>query len=394
MNRVVGVAIAVLLAGAAAWLVLPHATDVASASAAVERHLQQGQVDAAKNELASLRGHVDEATVDYLDGLIALSERRDRDAAQLLGKARALRPDDWRIIGALAAALGNSNRFADALALIDEYVGGHPSDERGLAVSAQYRLEERRGTPDPARALAALDKIAALPSRVAPPGDPTAVPDALVHELRTKAELLRRAGTDALLDARAATKTSPQDPQSWYLLGEAARRTGRGPEALEAYGRAAELAPGVRRYAEQYAMARLELGVPDDPKEGRAIVTMLEPLLAKEPRDPALLELKARALVRSNDDKDTSDDHVMDDAATIYRDLVQREDAPARIRQDARRNLAVLLYDWYARAGRESEYLDEAWGLLKSYAEKGGEIDSRLRPTYEELEQRAMGGGK
>src|SRR5262245_50132565 len=215
MNRGVGVAVAVVVAGVAAWLVLPRSADPAKSSAAVEGLLAEGRVPDARKELASVRGHVDPATADYLDGLVALYEKRDREAVQLLGKARAVRPDDWRIIGALAAALGNSNRFADALALIDEYVALHPEDERGLAASAQYRLDQQRGTPDPKKALDALDRIAALPQRVAPPGDRTAVPDALLTELRTKAQLLQRPGTDALIGARAAAKASPQDPQAW-----------------------------------------------------------------------------------------------------------------------------------------------------------------------------------
>jgi len=396
MKRVAGVAVAVLAAGAATvWFVLPRRSDGTAESAAVERLLAEGQFDAARNELASVRGHIDAATADYLDGVIALASGRDADAVRLLGKARAVRPDDWRIVGALAAALGNSGRFADALALIDEYVDGHPEDERGLAASAQFRLDQKRGTPDPAAALAALDRIDALLKYAAPPGDATAVPEALLRELRTKAEILRRPGTDALLDARAATKATPKDPQAFYLLGEAARANGIGQEALDSYERASQLAPGVRRYAEQYALARLTLGVPDDPNEGRAILAVVEPLLAAAPRDPALLELKARALVRSEDHHDPNDDHVMTDAAAIYRDLVQREDVPIRIRQNARRNLAVLLYDW-GSAGKEGPYLDEAWGLLKRYAELGGDIDVRLRPTYEELEVRdlARRGGK
>jgi hypothetical protein len=160
-----------------------------------------------------------------------------------------------------------------------------------------------------------------------------------------------------------------------------------GPEALDGYRRAAELAPGVRRYAEQYALARLAFGIPGDPKEGRAILQIIEPLLAREPNDPALIELKARALVRSEDKADPNDDHVMSEAADIYRGLIQREDVPPRIRQDARRNLAVLLYDW-SGGGRQDDYLDEAWGLLERYAELGGEIDARLRPTYDDLAER------
>jgi tetratricopeptide (TPR) repeat protein len=391
VKRVLALVAVVLLAGAASWAFLPRKSDGVAESTAVERLLSEGDVPAARNELDSVRHRIDAATADYLDGVVALHEGRDRDAVRLLGKARAARPDDWRIVGALAAALGNDRRFADALALLDEYVDRHPGDERGLATSAQYRLDQRRGTPDPAKALALLERIDALPQRVAPPGDRTAVPDSLLAELRAKAQILLRPSADALLDARAAVKAAPQDPQSWYVLGEAARRTGNGPEALGAYQRAAELAPGIRRYVEQYALARLELGVPDEPREGRTVLETIAPLLAREPQDPALLEVKARALVRSEDHRDPHDDGVMDEAADIYRGLVQREDAPARIRQDARRNLGILLYDW-KQAGNEGEYLREAWGLLKRYAELGGEIDARLRPTYDDLKARY--GGK
>src|SRR5262245_65633406 len=126
MKRVLSLAAVVLFAGAAAWVVMPRRSDGTAESAAVERLLAENQVPAARKELESVRGRLDAAVADYLDGLVALYEGRDREAIALLGKARAVRPDDWRIVGALAAALGNGNRFADALALIDEYVDAHP----------------------------------------------------------------------------------------------------------------------------------------------------------------------------------------------------------------------------------------------------------------------------
>jgi hypothetical protein len=57
------------------------------------------------------------------------------------------------------------------------------------------------------------------------------------------------------------------------------------------------------------------------------------------------------------------------------------------VRQDARRNLAVLLYDW-KQAGRPGDYLEEAWGLLKEWRRLGGQLDDLIRPTWEDLEQR------
>jgi len=373
MQRARLVVAAVATAAALAFYVSWGTVTPDAASAPIEKLLGSGRTADARRELASKRSALDAATADYLEGLIDLAEGKDKEAFDALARARLVRPGDWRIVSASAAAMANVGKFDEALTLIDAYVASAPKDERGLAAVAQYRLDERRGKPDPVKALAALDRIAALSSWVAQPGDPTAISPALLTQLRTKAYILGGKQMDAMMEARRAAETTPKDPEAWFLLGEATRRLKRGPESIEAYRRAAQLAPGSRRYAEQLALALIQFQ-----GDGAEILGIAEALAAHYPNDASLKVLRARALVRAER---------IDDAETIYRALVKDDGLPPRIRLDARRNLGVLLYDWKA-ASREGAYLDEACELLREYVRLGGAVDDALRPTWEELEER------
>jgi len=373
MQRARAIVAAVLTAAALAFYVAWGRETPDAASAPIEKLLASGHPKDARRELASKRSSLDAATGDYLEGLIDLAEGKDAEALGALARARLVRPGDWRIVSASAAAMANSGKFDEAVALLDAYVAASPKDERGLAAVAQYALEERHGKPDPVKALAALDRIAALTSRTVQPDDPTAVPPAFVARLRTKAYLLGGKEMDAMFEARRGTEATPMDPEAWYLLGEANRRLKRGPDALPAYRRAQQLAPGSRRYAEQLALALIQFD-----GDGAEILAIAEALAAHDPDDPSLKVLRARALVRVKRE---------DDAGTIYRDLLKEGGLPPQIRLAVLRNLGVMLYDWKA-AGREGEYLDESWALLQEYARLGGVIDDSLRPTWEDLEER------
>jgi predicted Zn-dependent protease len=373
MQRARAIAAAVLTAAALALYLTWGTKTPDAASAPIEKLLSSGRTADARRELASRRSALDAATVDYLEGLIDLAEGKDAEALDALARARLVRPGDWRIVSASAAAMANGGRFGDAVALLDAYVAGAPKDERGLAAVAQYALEERHGKPDPVKALEALDRIAALSSRVAAPDDPTAVPPALVTRLRTKAYILGGKEMDAVIEARRGAEAAPADPEAWFLLGEANRRLKRGPDSVAAYRRAQQLAPGSRRYAEQLVLALIEFQ-----GDGAEILGRAEALAAQVPDDPSLKVLHARALVRVDR---------IDDAATIYRDLLKRGGLPPQIRLAVLRNLGVMLYDWKA-ASREGPYLDEACELLREYVRLGGEIDDALRPTWEDLEER------
>lgn len=382
VQRVLAIGIAIVVAAAAAWLLVRRGETPAEASAPIERLLAAGRPADARKELDAARPHLDRATRDYLDGIIFLAEAKDADAAAALSRAQSVRPEDWRIVGALAAALANAGRFPEAVTRLEAYAAAVPEDERGLVTLAQYLLDAKRGRPDPARALALLDRADALPRRAAPAGDPTAVPADRSRYLRTEALIRLDRGMDALISARAGTRDFPQGAEAWFLLGEAARRMAKASESVDAYRRAAQLAPGSRRYLEQFALALIEFG-----GEGREILAVADALLARSPGDPALLLLRARALVRTADPRIDADAKLMEEAASIYRDLLKREDVPPGVKQDARRNLGVLLYDWKV-GGRPGEYLDEAYGHLKEWVRLGGVVDDSLRPAWEELEER------
>src|SRR5262245_21214321 len=120
MNRAVGVLVAVVVAaGAALWLTRRSEPTPEATAAPIEAMLAEGRVDDARRALDARRGKVDAATLDYLDGLVLLSEGRDADALPPLERARRVRPRDWRIVSTLAAATGNTGRFVEALALVE-----------------------------------------------------------------------------------------------------------------------------------------------------------------------------------------------------------------------------------------------------------------------------------
>jgi Flp pilus assembly protein TadD len=373
MQRARAVVAAVATAAALAFYVSWGRETPDAASAPIERLIGSGRTVDARRELASKRAGLDAATADYLEGLIDFAEGKNKEALDALARARLVRPGDWRIVNTSAAAMAGGGKFDEAVALIDAYVASAPKDERGLAAVAQYALEEGHGKPDPVKALAALDRIAALPSWVGQPGDPTAISPALVTRLRTKAYILGGKQMDAMLEARRAAEATPTDPEAWFLLGEAARRLKKGPESTDAYRKALQLAPGSRRYAEQLVLALIQFQ-----GDGAEILGIAERLAAAYPDDPSLKVLRARALVRADR---------IDDAETIYRALRKEDGLPPRVRLDALRNLGVLLYDWKA-GSREGAYLDEACELLREYVRLGGEVDDDLRPTWEELEAR------
>jgi tetratricopeptide (TPR) repeat protein len=376
VRRLIGLAAAVLVATLVAFMLL-RAGDDEALVAEVEGRLAAGDVQGASALVGRARARLP-GTLDYLSGAIELASGHDRAATVPLERALAARPEEWRIVSALASAAANAGDFARAHAVVDGYAARHPEDERALALSAQLSLDgrDRRGR-NPRVALEALDRIAKLPSRVAPPGDRTAVRDELLARLRIRADAELGKAQDALGGARAAAKARPQDAGAWYDLGDAARQAGYANESVAAYRKAVDLDPANRRFAEQLVMTLLEFSGPVP-----ELLERTEKLLAMAPDDPALLVLRARAFAR--DDK--GDGHV-DDADGIYRKLEARSDLPPELRLQVFRNHAVLLYDWKAGA-RGAEYLDESYALLRKYKELGGPIDEELRAVWEDLEER------
>jgi Flp pilus assembly protein TadD len=388
MNRLLAVLVAVLVAGGVAFLVFRGDAPTPDAAAApIEALLAEGRVDDARRALAQVRARLDPATADYLDGLALVIERKDVDALPLLERARRARPRDWRIVSTLAAATGNAGRCADALALVEEYAAAVPDDERAWATIARYRLDEQFGPPDPAKALAALDRVDRLPRRE---GDRTAIPVSDLRLLRIRALLATGKSFESRALALDATRETPQDPEAWFLLGETARRGTpiRGEEALDSYGRAAALAPGGRRYAEQYVMAVLQMVQSDySPEHLDQALRIVDAWLAASPDDPKLLLLKARLFARRDATTNLAND--------IYAELLKR-DLPKSLLQEARRNRAALLYDWSA-GGRAGDYLEDAYVLMKRYVDEGGAVDGSLADVWEQLQKqhaKKVGGGK
>jgi len=350
----------------------------------VERLLAEGNFARAKDERDSVRERLDPGWNDYLDGVFLLMTGDYKDAADDLARAHAAHPTEWKITAAAASATMNAGRFADARAMVEGYVAAVPDDERGLASAAEYRLDERNGAPDAAGALQLLDRVAVLPKRVAPPGDRTAVSDATLHRLRAKALAMLGRFVDATQEARAAVRLDPRDAEAWYLLGDACRlaKPPRSDDSLDAYERAFGLAPRNRRYGEQFVMATFALVVPGT-ERGRfdRALSAVESMLRLAPNDAALLVLKARLFARN--------DATLDAANDLYAQLLKR-DLSKELRLQALRNRAVILFDWKV-GGQRSEYLREAYELLKEYVALGGVVDASLRDTWEKLQAQFSG---
>jgi tetratricopeptide (TPR) repeat protein len=382
MRRVLAIVIVCVVALVLAFYVLRPGAAGDAPTATVEKYLAAGDVAAARAERESIRGRTDAGWNDYLDGIFLLTEGRDREAADALDRARRAHPGAWKIASAAASATANAGRFPEALTILESYAATAPDDERGLAAVARCRTDDRFGPPDAGKALAALDRIATLPPREKPRDDGTAVPDALLHRLRAKALILAGRYADAVQEGGAATQGDPQNAEAWYLLGDAARlsKVPKGDMALDAYRRAFELAPGNRRYGEQFVMATLKIVVPGTEAQRFADAhRALDEMLRAAPDDAALLILKARLFAR--------DERTLDAANDIYAEL-QKRDLPREQRLAVLRNRGVLLYDFKV-GGQKGPYLKDAYDLLKQYVDEGGKIDEELRDPWKQLQQYA-----
>jgi len=379
MRRVLAISTVVVLAGALAFFVLRPRASGDAPTTSVETLLSRGDVAAARAERESIRARADDGWNDYLDGIFLLSEGKDREAADVLDRARRAHPDAWKIASASASATANAGRFAEALAVLERFAAASPDDERALAALARCRMDDRFGPPDASAALAALDRIAALQPRAAPRDDGTDVPAALLHRMRAKALVGVGRYTDAVDEAGAATRADPQSAEAWYLLGDAARlsKVSHGDVALDSYRRAFELAPGNRRYGEQFVMATLKIVVPGTEAQRFADAhAAVDAMLGAAPDDAALLILKARLLAR--------DERTCDVANEIYAEL-QKRDLPKEQRLAVLRNRGVLLYDFKV-GGKPSPYLKDSYDLLKQYVDLGGKIDDELRDAWRQLQ--------
>lgn len=343
----------------------------------VERLLAAGEARDAKALIAQRRPELPAATVDYLDALVAFTERDFVRAADAATRSLAAAPGDWRAVSVLYYAELQRSRTAQARAALDAYLARHPDDERALACLAQFLVEIRTDRPDPDGAIALLDRIAALPVRAAPEGDPTAVAPAFVARVRSTAESLRGRFLGATAAAQDRVRAAPLDPEGWYQLAVAQRKAGDWSGAVESLRRAVAIAPESLDLRGALVMALIE-----DETLGAEALPHAERLAKARPDDPETLVLLARTLVRVPGR--------VDDGIDVYRRLMVRTDLRSELRRDILRNCAVALYDW-KQGGKDGEYLDEAHRLLAEYVRTGGAIDERLQSVWQRLEDRARG---
>ena len=378
MNRLVAVAGAVVVAaGITLVIASSHGSD-AGVVAAVEKRLTSGDLQGARAEIDAARSRLDPGTRDYLDGLVLVAGKQDAAALPLLERAAASRPSDWRCVTALAAAQANTGRFALARHALEAFLRANGEDERALALYAEIVLDSRDPARDPVLALSLLKRLDALPSRAE--AGRSEVDENRVRRIRVRAEAEAGHAEAAYTAAQKAAQAHPGDAETWFVVGEAARRAKRTEECAAAFRKAVALDESSRRYLEQLVMVLLEYEGPGDEMVDRS-----ERLLAMGPQDPALLVLRARTFAHRGKSND------LDQADAIYRALLKRQDVPQSIRRDVLRNEAVLLYDW-KQGGREGAYLKEAHALLQQYRALGGEIDAALRDVWEQLEK-SYGGG-
>ena len=159
----------------------------------------------------------------------AFAEGRAADAVELLGRARAIAPNDAGVAFNLGLALKSANRPQEAeaayracLELDSGFAPAHGA--LGVALAAQGRLEA---------AAAALEEAVRLEPRLALGWANLAV---VLKDL------------DRLDAAQSACRQllalEPADPSAFNTLGDILRRRGRADEAAAAFKRAMALAPG------------------------------------------------------------------------------------------------------------------------------------------------------
>lgn len=343
----------------------------------VERLLAAGETRDAKSLIAQRRAELPAAMAEYLDALVAFTERDFGRAADAATRSLASAPGDWRAVSVLYYAELQRSRPAQAREALDAYLQRHPDDERALACLAQFLVEVQTDRPDPDGAIALLDRIASLTVRAAPEGDPTAVAPAFISRIRSTAESLRGRFQGATAAAQDRVRAAPLDPEAWYQLAVAQRRAGNWNGAVESLRRAVAIAPDNLDLRGALVMALIE-----DETLGPEALPHAEKLAKARPDDPETLVLLARTLVRVPGR--------IDDGIDTYRRLMLRTDLRSELRRDVLRNCAVALFDW-KQGGKDGEYLDEAHRLLAEYVRTGGVVDERLQSVWQRLEDRARG---
>lgn len=410
VKRILALLVVVAAAGLLAWRIGRSGDPSGDqACAVVEKRLKALDFEGAKRAADEARPRVPPYVGLYLDALIELSTasqleqagrpdvaaRHDAAAVKATEEAYASGPAalaNWRIVSMMFFTRVRSGRVQEAWNVLDAYLQAHPGDERALAAAAQYWVEMRSDAPDPTRAIEYLDRVAALRTRTVADDDPTYVPADLLDRLRAAAEGLRGRTASAIASAEARVQAAPEDGEARAQLAEAYRQAGKHNQAVASYRDAVRLDPSSEAFLRNLVTLLL-----DDPGAGREVADLTAKLVKLHPDEPAVIVLRARALVRLQDTLENEarsagqapDPRAADgyaEAIDLYKTLIQREPpVPQAVLRDVWRNLGVALYDW-KQGGRKGEYLDKAYTCLVNYLRLGGVIDGRLQDVWEKLE--------
>ena len=192
---------------------------------------------------------------------VAAAEGRWGACAELLGRLRASRPDDFELAVRHARALSRAGQREGSVSVWEGWLRRHPRDVRAMKMLASaYARAGRRG-----KALALLEQVVQLAPR-----DVAALND-LAYGLRER------------------------DPRRAWTLVE--RALAEAPDLPEVRDTAARVLLALGRASEAVQQARQAVaGRPDDP---RLRLTLAEALAAAGEREAARRE--ARALVRVKD---------------------------------------------------------------------------------------------
>jgi tetratricopeptide (TPR) repeat protein len=205
-------------------------------------YLEAEDIDAAEQILQQI-ADTDTDNVDQKIRYVAFKRQyRSIDDAITLAKAYMEQAkDEYRYRFLLGELYENSGQTEQALALYEEIVIDDGLQQNGLEARNKIAVIERRaGNPERARAL---------------------VSEVLAQDKSNQNALLLQAGLqladgktdDAIVTARTALRDNPDSIKALGLLGEAHKANGSTELAIDTYGKAFQLRPGVPAIANQLA---------------------------------------------------------------------------------------------------------------------------------------------
>lgn len=325
-------------------------TDLAAQLRAIGKLLPTDPAQAEARARAILNdapGH-SEATL-----LLAAAIRRQGDAAgaaallEPLAAAGATRADIYQELGLACASLGRTD---EAIAHLETAVARNPKlPSAWRALGDQHAAAGRTEAADAAYAQSIRASV----------NDPELMraADALVaNELAIAEPILR-----------AHLKGAPTDVAAIRMLAELASRLGRYGDAEKLLARALELAPGFRPARHNYALVLH--------RQNRSLeaITQIDLLLADDPHNAGLANLKAAALGRLGD---------FADAIALYDDALARQPNQPKVWMSYGHALKTVgrqadSVDAYRRSIALETGLGEAWWSLANLKRVALTLDDR-----------------